>query len=264
LESFCIQKEKDEMYINDGKVSGADFWSIEKANNNGFRYVNIYITSDEEIKEGDYFYSPFLGEERILKYNKFVIPFPKDKKIILTTDQDLIKDGIQPIDDEFLEWFVKNPSCESVSVNKQYITPLGDVVDFCYDNERLNYKIIIPQEEPKQNTCDTIFETAALIEHKQETLEEVKNLEYWRANAEEDYMKVPISVLRYITELERQQERSYSGEEVIELTDWYLDSFLDDALGLNGKEAEKRVEHLKGKGLTKEVMEYWFEQFKKK
>jgi hypothetical protein len=30
------------------------------------------------------------------------------KKIILTTDLDLIKDGVQSIDNEFLEWFVKN------------------------------------------------------------------------------------------------------------------------------------------------------------
>lgn len=29
-----------------------------------------------------------------------------------------------------------------------------------------------------------------------------KDLEYWRKNAEEDYLTVPISVLRYITELE--------------------------------------------------------------
>lgn len=29
-----------------------------------------------------------------------------------------------------------------------------------------------------------------------------KNLEYWKKNAEEDYLRVPISVLRYITELE--------------------------------------------------------------
>jgi len=32
--------------------------------------------------------------------------------------------------------------------------------------------------------------------------EENKNLDYWKANAEEDYMQVPISVLRYISELE--------------------------------------------------------------
>ena len=30
-----------------------------------------------------------------------------------------------------------------------------------------------------------------------------KDLNYWKKNAEEDYMKVPISVLRYISELEK-------------------------------------------------------------
>jgi hypothetical protein len=49
---------------------------------------------------------------------------------------------------------------------------------------------------------------------KQETLEEVKDLAYYRANAEEDYLQVPISVLRYISELE---ERSYSETEVLQL-----------------------------------------------
>ena len=34
------------------------------------------------------------------------------------------------------------------------------------------------------------------------TKEKNKDLAYWKANAEEDYMQVPISVLRYITELE--------------------------------------------------------------
>jgi hypothetical protein len=125
---------------------------------------HIYITSDEEIKEGDWFicgseilkctkaYS--LTSTSYVKCKKGDCSVEICKKIILTTDEQLIKDGIQPIDDEFLEWFVKNPSCESVDVKKQYITPLGDVVDFCYDNERLNYKIIIPQEEPKQETVD--------------------------------------------------------------------------------------------------------------
>ena len=30
-----------------------------------------------------------------------------------------------------------------------------------------------------------------------------KDLEYWKKNAEEDYITTPISVLRYITELEK-------------------------------------------------------------
>ena len=31
----------------------------------------------------------------------------------------------------------------------------------------------------------------------------MKDLNYWKKNAEEDYMNIPISVLRYITELEK-------------------------------------------------------------
>lgn len=34
--------------------------------------------------------------------------------------------------------------------------------------------------------------------------EEIKDLNYWRLNAEEDYIKTPISVLRYISELEKE------------------------------------------------------------
>jgi hypothetical protein len=101
--------------------------------------VNVYITSDEEIKEGDYFYSPFQGEERILKYNKFVIPFPKDKKIIITTDEVLIADGVQAIPNDFLEWFVQNPSC-------QY----GGYKDIAWD------QIITLKEEPKQELTSVI------------------------------------------------------------------------------------------------------------
>ncbi len=77
---------------------------------------NIYITSDEEIKEGDW----FLYDNEILKSDKLgifdVTLVSICKKIILTTDQDLIKDGVQAIDDDFLEWFVKNPSCKEVEV----------------------------------------------------------------------------------------------------------------------------------------------------
>jgi hypothetical protein len=68
--------------------------------------------------------------------------YPTDKKIILTTDPDLIKDGVQSIDDEFLEWFVKNPSCEEVEVADLWKEKNSSTHD--------SYQIIIPQEEPKQ------------------------------------------------------------------------------------------------------------------
>ncbi len=88
---------------------------------------NIYITNSEEIKEGDWCYQVELNDGKIDKCydvtlyhtwtNNGVDKKIKYKKIILTTDQDLIKDGVQAIDDEFLEWFVKNPSCESVETD---------------------------------------------------------------------------------------------------------------------------------------------------
>jgi hypothetical protein len=74
---------------------------------------HIYITSDEEIKEGDYFWKPDCNMIFKAEYT----PHKGCQKVILTTDADLIEDGVQAIEDEFLEWFVKNPSCESVEVN---------------------------------------------------------------------------------------------------------------------------------------------------
>ena len=91
---------------------------------------HIYITSDEEIKEGDW----LLSKEGIV-HNNWGWNFG-DKKIILTTDQDLIKDGVQAIDYEFLEWFVKNPSCEKVEVAEN--TVKVDLLEY-----KTNYKIIL-------------------------------------------------------------------------------------------------------------------------
>jgi hypothetical protein len=110
---------------------------------------NIYITNDEEIKEGDWMYYKHFGEDIVCKYdtmngqNTNVNEHkPFYQKIILTTDQDLIKDGVQAIDDEFLQWFVKNPSCESVEVDKNWNYPL---------DKSWEYKLrIIPKDEAKE------------------------------------------------------------------------------------------------------------------
>ena len=72
-------------------------------------------------------------------------------KVILTTNDSLIKDGVQAIDDELLEWFVKNPSCESVEVDKFYKanpkykegSQLTEKVGYW------SYKIIIPKQKTK-------------------------------------------------------------------------------------------------------------------
>jgi hypothetical protein len=105
------------------------------------RNQNIYITSDEEIKEGDWC---LLNNRLVVRYFKPPVESKSFKKITLTTDQDLIKDGVQAIDDEFLEWFVKNPSCEKVEVVKGFADGTAWGYNF------LDYRIIIPKEEAKK------------------------------------------------------------------------------------------------------------------
>ena len=75
-------------------------------------------------------------------------------KVILTTNKLLIKDGVQSIDDEFLEWFVKNPSCEEVEIGEgvRYEDEWIDNEDGgeIFQHQYCSYKIIIPKEESKQ------------------------------------------------------------------------------------------------------------------
>lgn len=98
---------------------------------------HIYITNDEEINSGDWFFD--INSNTIHKAELATGVFNTRKKIILTTDQDLIKEGVQPIDDESLEWLVKNPSCEEVEIENGW----GLEVDI----QTPYYKIIIPKEE---------------------------------------------------------------------------------------------------------------------
>ena len=127
---------------NDETVKG--IW-IEKTRD----WCNIYITSDEEIKEGDWCYQVELNDGKVDKCydvtlyhiwtNNGVDKTRKFKKIILTTDPKLINDGVQAIDDDFLQWFVQNPSCEEVEVSEDYFKPSNMV----YGHDTEPYKIII-------------------------------------------------------------------------------------------------------------------------
>ena len=167
-QSFCLQKEPEGMYINDGKVSGADFWGIEKANNNGFNPQNIYITNDEEIKKGNWVLFMFDEVTEIVKVNTIVnnafdskegfgYGLEYCKKIIITTDQDLIKDGIQAIDDEFLEWFVKNPTCEEVEVGYGWIR-LTETNNEGYWVSIPDNQFEMQQAEPKQEQKQALID----------------------------------------------------------------------------------------------------------
>jgi hypothetical protein len=212
------------------------FTSIEfTQQKNGFNInQNIYITSEKEMRDcwvlnthtnDIYFLEGYYGIQPIIK------------KIILTTDQDLIKDGVQAIDDEFLEWFVKNPSCEEVEV-KPMLSNNGRAL--------YGYKIIIPKEEPRILTVEA-FNKAKISykEPKQETLEEAANRILSKEGVKlhpsglETYLKG--NVINAMVEMAKwQQERSYSAEDLKKAFDaGYKNEFGN-------------------------YFRYWFEQFKNK
>jgi len=206
---------------------------------------NIYITSNEEIKEDvkQWYLDSFLNKP----YNSGGAQYSsKQDVIIMTTDQDLIKDGVQAIDDEFLEWFVKNPSCDFVEViNEQYTQNYHK--DIWYNR----YKIIIPKEKPKQlNTEDFGLPQLGTKEFndlasayfsgkpKQETLEEAKKY------AELSYYGDEVDA--FIAGTNYQAERMYSEENMILYSDYVLMCSAEKTLKLPLQPKE------------------WYEQFKKK
>jgi hypothetical protein len=149
-----------------------------------FKPQNIYITSNEPIK-GDW----HLKNDKMV--TKSHIIDDTCKKIILTTDQDLINDGVQPIDDEFLKWFVKNPNCDEVFITDDYEqVNQENPITRGSTNVIHKYKIIIPKEEPKpihEQIIDAVggedrFREISGLKPKQQTLEEVAERLYGLAD----------------------------------------------------------------------------------
>ena len=220
---------------------------------------NIYITSDEEIKEGEYsLYLPFgVGKNIVIDgelcfhieakdgkgsfTQRTYQTLDRNKKIILTTDQDL--DGVQAIDDDFLEWFVKNPSCEEIETMFACRGFNGIIPNLISIGE---YKIIIPKEELNLNCfdCNKSLQDCTCMEDtidmKQESIEE----------AAEKCFNYIDHRNTFIAGAKWQQEKMYSEEEVIELL-------------------TKRCEHFGTsvspfyKILLKQDLE-WFNEFKKR
>ena len=208
------------------------FASRESDNIGNLDAQELYITSDEEIKD----VRPHKGKwhlekENILnKFPDYLTDLSECKLVIMTTDDDLINDGVQAIDGEFLEWFVKNPSCEYVKVEKEHHTEIEEVSyegDF-QNVDYIKYKIIISGEEPKTKCycghttyCDCGVDVD--FEIKQETLEQAaeKYSENWEEITGLDYENtVPSEVnkLDFINGAKWQQEQNknlYSEEDLL-------------------------------------------------
>jgi hypothetical protein len=174
-------------------------------------------------------------------------------KIILTTDQDLINDGVQAIDDEFLEWFVRNPSCEKVDV-------IYDKDAFPYGVETAKgygwYKIIIPREELKctckehdpyccqvHGTCPTCV--------KQQELKQFSMTEAAKETTKKyiNEREKQTAYLEFIAGAKWKEERMYSEDKVIIL----LNKFGQKVYG----------DYTRNQTME-DFTEEWFEQHKKK
>ena len=284
-----IQTDKpSRLYIN-ARYKHYEFCELPRTSTAYKKCHNIYITSDEEIMEGDWFIRDG-SIHKCFRVHKTDIEFLTSidsvycgsntfwskgfcKKIILTTDQDLIKDGVQAIDDEFLEWFVKNPSCESVEVDILW----NDNENFTHDS----YELIIPKEEQKQHLIDMMQKDeelrlydvfndekrqgikelidkhkqtdekgrpitywGGLEEPKQETLDEIEIISKQRIHKYRPMNPHPTSFfIGFRDGYKLARETSYSKEEVLEIIRQYA-----------------LEEHL----ITSSKPDIWFEQFKKK
>jgi hypothetical protein len=196
--------------------------SLKKVLQSG-SYQHIYITNDEKVKEGDWCIdldSYFVTKFATCWKHKIV------KKIILTINQELIYDGVQAIDNEFLEWFVKNPSCEEVMLWRFHgiNTSIAEVNAISGDgslnwqgrSDLRDYKIIIPRTN--QQIIDEDYagglEMGQILEKeepKQETLEEVAYKIFSTMPSE-----ISTSTAKYkALELAKwQQEKMYSEEDL--------------------------------------------------
>ncbi len=131
----------------------------------------LFITSNEEIKLNDYVTDGY----RAYKWKDDSSLLGR-KKVIMTTNHDLIVDGVQEIDDDFLNWFVNNQNCEFVKVTK---------LDYLTNRQYRIYDL--PQEEPKQENINLVpvnefgseitvngYGFDKFVKKQQEIIEEVK------------------------------------------------------------------------------------------
>jgi hypothetical protein len=176
---------------------------------------HIYITSKEYIGLS-YYLDGDLVRKGVIDDKDYWEVRKDYEKIILTTDPKLIEDGVQAIDDEFLEWFVKNPSCEYIKTEKEKVI-LGEVAGTTYID--YNYKIIIPKEEPKQTAQEYEQQGMEKYAHefKQETLEEAYlNKLIDEANKEFtlDRKLAKDVAIKYAKWQQEQDKKLYSEEDV--------------------------------------------------
>ena len=218
--------------ITSDKPGNKRFFHVTNDLEKTMQWQHIYITNDEEIKEGEYqLYNPLgnFNNAKVSKAERLLESDGRRKKIILTTDGDLINDGVQAIDNEFLEWAFKNPKCDFVEV-KPLLSNNGRAF--------YGYKIIIPEEPISFESFDK-EKSEAITKEGQKIVRELQST-------------IQEETLKEVTKAEPQQERRYSEEDVKKIAfDFYYD--MSHKLGV--------PEYLITENATN--VDVWFRKFKK-
>ena len=107
-----------------GRISGVSFTEyreeliklpVETFRGNYYEPVNIYITSDDKIELNDY----IVDNWQVEKWKDRSSLLGK-KKVIMTTDKQLISEGIQEIDGRFLDWIIQNHDINYIKMEEYY------------------------------------------------------------------------------------------------------------------------------------------------
>jgi len=193
------------------------------------KYQHLYILSDEEIKEGDWYINNGVVFRADDKFDKGNNPNQNknNKKIIATTDsslktsifsddsQDLMKAAVYKecelaqIPQEFLEHYTSEFKYGNV-INKVLVEVEENVDGLLFSQSLNNYDTIVKYQIKlnQDNELSILIEKDKWLNVKSKG----KTLGYWKNNAEEDYREVPISVLRYISILEEFVEELISEQ----------------------------------------------------
>jgi hypothetical protein len=226
---------------------------------------NIYITNDEKVEIGEYGLGYAHGIKNGVGSGWFLFKHDGSnqaklnalctdtKKIIITNDSELITDGVQEISEDFLQWFVKNPSCERVEVEKD--------IDFI--NEKHIYKIIIPKEakqeaieEPDKWSLDNAKEFALNYFKKSDEVPSKGMFTY------ELLLRILEAGIECGYKFGTKASAKYSEEDMFEFSQWVSN---EDWVYLPSKGywVNEEQEELDQKLSSKEILDLWFEQYKK-
>jgi hypothetical protein len=148
------------------------------------------------------------------------------RKIAFSTDPDLIAAGLPLPSEDFLNWFVKNPSCEFVEVKKDTYEEISESNFF----KKVNYyAIIIPKDEAKTYVMKDGYLIPKEEDVEEETIEEyflssMKNVlqfkndaqairfmeKYYEAKKEEEGVYTRKNIINALHSVELKDNKDYS------------------------------------------------------